>query len=96
MSDLILDGTGILIAINIVSFLVMDWDKKKSEYGEWRISEKTLFILALLFGGIGIYLGMSAFHHKTKKWYFQIGIPLLIALNIFLLSLAYTYSSRYF
>ncbi len=80
-----------LIAINIFSLFIMFLDKKKAELQAQRISEKTLFILAILFGGIGIYFGMFLFHHKTKKWYFVVIMPLIIALNLYLASLGYNF-----
>ena len=59
-------------------------DKRKSirGSGKTRTPEGVLFFLAVLFGSIGVYLGMLAFRHKTKRWYFQIGIPLLIVQNL--------------
>lgn len=80
-----------LIALNLFSLFIMFLDKKKAELKAERISEKTLFILAILFGGIGIYFGMFLFHHKTKKWYFVVLIPLIIALNLYLASLGYNF-----
>lgn len=47
-------------------------DKKKAIKHEWRIKEKTLFILALLGGFIGSYIGMKTFRHKTKHKIFYI------------------------
>ena len=44
--------------------------------------EKTLFLIALILGGIGIYIGMYLFRHKTKHVKFTVGIPLIIILNI--------------
>jgi uncharacterized membrane protein YsdA (DUF1294 family) len=75
---------GIFIAVNISAFSLMLWDKNQAENGDWRVRERTLFLLALFFGAWGIYAGMFTFRHKTKKWYFLIGIPLLIAANIYL------------
>lgn len=80
-----------LITINLFSFFVMFLDKKKAEFQKQRISEKSLFILAILFGAIGIYFGMFIFHHKTKKWYFAVLIPLIIALNLYLAGVAYNF-----
>jgi len=74
----------ILLAINLLSFVVVGIDKRKSVQNSRRISEQALFFWALGFGALGIYLGMFIFHHKTAKWYFQLGIPLLVALNIYL------------
>jgi uncharacterized membrane protein YsdA (DUF1294 family) len=46
-----------------------------------RISEGMMFFLAAAGGSLGIYAGMFACRHKTRKWYFLIGIPLLIIQN---------------
>jgi len=74
---------GILAAINFYAFFVMARDKRKAVKGSnlKRTSEGYVFFLAILFGSVGVYLGMLAFRHKTKKLYFQVGIPLLIAQN---------------
>ena len=45
--------------------------------------------MAVMFGSIGVYLGMLAFRHKTRKWYFLIGIPMLFLENLALLYLIY-------
>lgn len=75
-----------LLAINIIGFLAMFIDKKKAERGDWRIPEKTLFILTLLGGGIGTIAGMYTFRHKTKKLKFTIGFPtILIAQIVFVI-----------
>ncbi|MDP3836971.1 MAG: DUF1294 domain-containing protein [bacterium] len=77
-----------LAIINIAAFIVMMIDKGRSvNPGASRISEGQIFLLAGLFGSLGVYAGMFAFRHKTKKWYFVIGIPLLILQNA---ALAYT------
>jgi uncharacterized membrane protein YsdA (DUF1294 family) len=58
-----------------------------------RISEGLLFFLATIFGSVGVYAGMLVFRHKTKKWYFIIGIPLLMIQNIVFLYLLSMYLS---
>jgi uncharacterized membrane protein YsdA (DUF1294 family) len=73
----------ILAAINLFSFVVMANDKRKSiQHGADRTPEGLLFFLAAAFGSVGVYIGMFSFRHKTKKWYFLLGIPLLIAQNV--------------
>lgn len=74
---------GLFATINSVAFLVMAHDKRKAVHGQGavRAPEGLIFFLATLFGSIGVCLGMYVFRHKTKKWYFQIGIPLLILQN---------------
>ena len=71
-----------LIAINLIAFLTMWVDKKKAKKGAWRISEKALFILVILGGGIGGIAGMYTFRHKTQKPLFFIGFPLILILEI--------------
>lgn len=82
--------------INLSAFLIMLVDKIKSANPEAeRISEGMLFFLAAAFGSIGIYFGMFAFRHKTRKWYFLIGMPLLIIENAAFLYFLYLYLNIY-
>ena len=73
-----------LLIINIVSFGIMWYDKHEAKINEWRVPEKTLFILALLGGSLGEMIGMYTFHHKTKKWYFKYGFPIIMICQIVL------------
>lgn len=67
-----------LIAVNICAFALMGIDKRRAKKkGARRIRERTLFLSALLGGGLGAFLGMWGFRHKTKHWYFVLGIPLI-------------------
>ena len=72
------------IGINLLSFILMGWDKLSAIKNTYRISEKNLLGISFLGGGCGTLLGMIIFHHKTKKKLFQIGIPLCILINIYL------------
>lgn len=71
-----------LVAINILGFIIMWVDKKKAKKGAWRISEKTLFLITALGGGIGTIAGMYTFRHKTQKLNFVIGFPFITILEI--------------
>ena len=71
-----------LIIINILAFVLMGMDKTKARKGAWRIPEKTLFLSAILGGSIGAWLGMYTFRHKTKHWYFVVGMPLILAIQV--------------
>lgn len=71
-----------LIAINILAFALMGIDKQKAKKHKWRISEKTLFMSAILFGSIGAILGMYVFRHKTKHLSFVIGMPVIFVIQI--------------
>lgn len=71
-----------LLIINIVGFLAMGIDKRRAKLMEWRIPEKTLFLITLFGGGVGTITGMYTFRHKTKKKYFTIGLPLILIIEI--------------
>ena len=78
------------VIMNIVGFAIMGIDKRKAIKRTFRIPEATLFIVALIGGSIGSILGMRVFRHKTRHWYFVIGMPAIliaqIALLVFLLT----------
>lgn len=71
-----------LIIINIIGFLAMGIDKRRAKMMQWRIPEKTLFLITLFGGGIGTIAGMYTFRHKTKKKYFTIGFPAILITEI--------------
>ena len=71
-----------LVCINIFSFLLFGIDKRRAKAHAYRISEKGLFLSAILGGSIGAILGMHLFHHKTRHWYFRYGLPLILAVQI--------------
>lgn len=71
-----------LLIINFIGFLAMFLDKQKAKKDKWRIPEKTLFLLAVLGGSLGTTLGMNVFRHKTKHWYFVLGMPLILILQL--------------
>ena len=55
---------------------------RSSRNGSDRISEGMLFFLATIFGSVGVLIGMYLFRHKTRKWYFVVGMPILIVENL--------------
>ena len=73
---------GYLVIMNIAGVAVMAADKKKAKNNSWRIKESTLFLVSLLGGSLGTLIGMYAFRHKTKHWYFVLGMPLILLLHI--------------
>lgn len=74
-------GYGIIMSI--IGFLVMGYDKQLAIKGKRRISEQTLFGIALVGGAAGVWSGMYFFRHKTKHTTFQLGIPLLLLVNTY-------------
>jgi uncharacterized membrane protein YsdA (DUF1294 family) len=61
-----------LVGINILSFIIYGLDKYLAIKKSYRVSEYSLFILAIFGGGIGALFGMKIFHHKTRKILFWI------------------------
>lgn len=71
-----------LLIINALSLLLMLADKRKAQKNLWRIPERTLFTAALFGGSVGSILGMYLFRHKTKHWYFVLGMPAILILQM--------------
>ncbi len=73
----------ILFAVmSLFLFVLMGLDKGKARRGAWRISERTLFVFALLGGAVGGTAGMFFFRHKTKHRSFRLAFPLLAAAQL--------------
>ncbi len=79
-----------LIIANITGFASMGIDKKKAEKNQWRTPEATLFLIAAIGGSIGSIIGMRHFRHKTKHWYFVVGMPLILVIQIALVILCFS------
>ena len=71
-----------LAAINLAAFGLMAADKRRAQKHRWRILEHTLFAAALLGGSIGAIAGMYLCRHKTRHWYFVLGMPLILACQL--------------
>lgn len=82
---------GYLLLMNIVGLYVMYSDKRRAIKHRFRIPERTLFIVSLLGGSIGTWAGMYLFRHKTKHWYFVVGMPLIMILNFAIIYLLAIY-----
>lgn len=86
MSPIIILPVWILF-FSLLGFFSMGLDKQKAIRHKYRISEKKLFLPALLGGSPGSLLGMYLFRHKTKHKRFYIGIPLILVLQLLSLGL---------
>lgn len=74
-----------VLVMSLIAFAAFGIDKLKAKTNAWRIPERTLFILALLGGGIGAFLGMKVFRHKTRHQQFVIGIPAIMVIQLILI-----------
>ena len=71
-----------LLAVNIATFFLYGIDKYKAKKGQWRISEATLLLMAVIGGSIGAWAGKRLWHHKTMHKKFKYGIPIIIILQV--------------
>lgn len=78
-----------LVISNMIGFAAMGIDKRKARKHKWRTKEATLFLIAIIGGSIGSWIGMYVFRHKTKHWYFVIGIPGILILQVIMAVLLY-------
>ncbi|MGE6488203.1 DUF1294 domain-containing protein [Paenisporosarcina sp. NPDC076898] len=76
---------GFFIVMSIVAFFTMGHDKAAAKARNRRVPERNLWNLALFGGGVGAYLGMILYRHKTKHMSFRIGFTLLAILQVALL-----------
>ena len=76
------------LGINVFSFVLYGVDKRRAVKGTWRIPERTLLLSTWLLGGVGAWLGMKAFRHKTKHAAFRISAPVAAVLSLALMLLA--------
>ncbi len=65
----------------------MGIDKAKARRRAFRIPEARLFGIALLGGSLGSIAGMYVFRHKTRHWYFVLGMPAILILQVAILLL---------
>ncbi|HEY5584670.1 MAG TPA: DUF1294 domain-containing protein [Ruminiclostridium sp.] len=72
----------LLVLLNILGFILVSLDKYKAKNRLWRIPERTFFLLSILGGSVGVYIGLFYFNHKTRHWYFMTIIPLIILAQI--------------
>ncbi len=89
-SSIIYQLAVILGLINLATFMMVGWDKRRSLKQADRLPEALLFFAATAFGSLGVFLGMFAFRHKTRKIYFPLGIGLLLGQQAWLLYLSYS------
>ena len=71
-----------ILIMNLAGLAMMGTDKSRAKRHAWRIPETSLFLVSLLGGSIGTWAGMYLFRHKTKHWYFVIGMPAICIIHM--------------
>lgn len=75
-----------LFFINLFAFFLTLYDKRRAIRDRWRVPERALLTVSAVGGALGMLIAMHAFHHKTRKKKFSIGVPLLLILDCLLLA----------
>lgn len=70
-----------LLMMNVYTFILFYIDKQRAIKHRYRISEKQLLICSFLFGGIGAWVSMGMFRHKTQKLIFKLSVPIAALLS---------------
>lgn len=70
-----------IVIMSVYGLFMMGFDKRRARQGGWRIPERTLWTIALFGGGIGMYLGMQLFRHKTRHTSFRVGFLMLALID---------------
>ena len=71
-----------LFVINIAAFAAFGLDKYRARSAGRRIPEAAFFIMALAGAVPGLWFGLGAFRHKTRKASFRFGLPLIALMQV--------------
>ena len=74
-----------LLFVNFAGLYLMWADKQRARKRRWRISERTLFFVAVIGGCLGTTLGIYLFRHKTLHKGFKFWMLTILVLETALL-----------
>ena len=77
--------TTLIVAMNLVTFVLFAVDKFQAKRKGRRVPESTLLLSSFLLGSFGAFLSMYAFRHKTQKLKFTISVPVMMVLQVALI-----------
>ncbi len=77
------------LAVNFYSFMLLRCQKTARENGEDSIRDIRLYVVALLGGALGIYVGMLCMKYRLKNFLLMVLMPILIAVTIYVIVLAF-------
>lgn len=64
-----------------LGYYIMKVDKRYAKEDKRRIPEKTLILISLVGGSVGMYIGMYKFKHKTLHKKFTVGVPIIMLIQ---------------
>lgn len=71
-----------LLGINILAAGITLLDQYRAKRNRWRVKERTLLVVSLLGGAVGMFLTMKGIRHKTQKRKFMWGLPLIFVIQL--------------
>ena len=74
-----------LAAVNLMTYVMYWWDKRRAVKGKRRVSERELVAWALVGGTPAAFLAMRRFRHKTQKSSFRRLFWLIVAAQLAIL-----------
>ncbi|MGR8923811.1 DUF1294 domain-containing protein [Rhizobium leguminosarum] len=77
----ILKSALLFLTLNLLVFSIYFMDKHAARHGRWRISERTLLILALIGGSLGALAAQQLLRHKTRKEPFRSILAAILILH---------------
>ncbi|MBA8831471.1 DUF1294 domain-containing protein [Rhizobium leguminosarum] len=77
----ILKSALLFLTLNLLVFSIYFMDKQAARHGRWRISERTLLILALIGGSLGALAAQQLLRHKTRKEPFRSILAAILILH---------------
>ncbi|MGR9182948.1 DUF1294 domain-containing protein [Rhizobium leguminosarum] len=83
----ILKSALLFLTLNLLVFSIYFMDKQAARHGRWRISERTLLILALIGGSLGALAAQQLLRHKTRKEPFRSILAAILILHGALIAL---------
>ena len=70
--------------------MLLNTQRKNEEQGECsKVRDGSLFVTAILGGALGIYLAMLILKFRTRSLFLMVFMPVVIALNAFILISAF-------
>lgn len=72
----------IFIGFSVATYIAYAKDKRAAINGEWRVSEGSLHLMALLCGWPGAVVAQQKLRHKTRKVSFLAVFWLTVAVNV--------------
>jgi len=84
------------LSINIVTFVLMLVDKVQAVQSGRRLSERSLYVMTLLGGSVGMLTAMYTLRHKNRKPSFQLVVWTLVLLQLGLILYESSFLTSFF